>query len=136
MQRHLCLTDDVDKIPIEDLIRKIYVVLPTMVSNLETWKLISPAHFYVRYRFPSVKTDTWEEVMDITDVPLCEECFSENREDVSAPNDFSLALEKSPLRALDLFAGVGAFGLGMEATCPISMTHAIEIAPSAAQTLK
>lgn len=40
------------------------------------------------------------------------------------------------LRALDVFAGVGAFGLGMEEAGGIRVTHAIEISPSAAKTLK
>jgi DNA (cytosine-5)-methyltransferase 1 len=41
-----------------------------------------------------------------------------------------------PLRALDLFGGVGAFSLGMEETKCIKLTHAVEISPSAAQTFK
>lgn len=45
-------------------------------------------------------------------------------------------LEGRTLRALDVFAGVGAFGLGMEEVGGIKVTHAIEISPSAAKTLK
>lgn len=41
------------------------------------------------------------------------------------------------LRALDLFAGTGAFSLGMKAAgAPFKLTHAIEISPSAAKSLR
>ena len=41
------------------------------------------------------------------------------------------------LRALDLFAGTGAFSLGMRAAgAPFKLTHAIEISPSAAKSLR
>lgn len=97
---------------------------------------MSPAHFYIRYGFSSIKAESWMDVVEIENAPICEECFSQNHKDLCASDDFFKTLEKSPLRALDLFAGVGAFGLGMEASCPIKVTHAIEISPSAAHTLK
>ena len=49
-----------------------------------------------------------------------------------------LQISKSqPLRALDLFGGVGAFshGLSQGSGC-IKVTHAVEISPSATRTFK
>lgn len=40
------------------------------------------------------------------------------------------------LRTLDLFGGVGAFGLSMEESGCLKVTHAVEISPSAAKTFK
>jgi DNA (cytosine-5)-methyltransferase 1 len=46
-------------------------------------------------------------------------------------------LPQPQLRALDLFAGTGAFSLGMKAAgAPFKLTHAIEISPSAAKSLR
>ena len=47
-----------------------------------------------------------------------------------------MAAQKSGLKTLDLFAGTGAFSLAMKDIARIKVTHAIEISPSAAQTLK
>jgi DNA (cytosine-5)-methyltransferase 1 len=44
--------------------------------------------------------------------------------------------EFSPLRAFDPFAGVGAFVRGVENAGAIKFTHAIEICPSTAMTLR
>lgn len=40
------------------------------------------------------------------------------------------------LRAFDPFAGVGAFALGLQQALNLSLTHAIEISPSAAATIR
>ena len=42
--------------------------------------------------------------------------------------------KQKPLRALDPFGGIGAFGLGMEETSPLKVTYAVEVSPSAAKT--
>lgn len=45
--------------------------------------------------------------------------------------------QKTTLCALDVFGGCGAFGLALaEGSLSFDITHAIEIAPSAAQTYK
>jgi DNA (cytosine-5)-methyltransferase 1 len=138
-QRHLYLTNDVDKIPVADIIRKIFVATPDVLSDLETWRSVSPAHFYIRYRFPSIKNRSWRDdyiSVGAAEIPHCERCFGDNQKEVLAVSKYVSKLEKSPLKALDLFAGTGAFGFGMEKSCPIKVTHAIEIAPSAARSIK
>jgi hypothetical protein len=122
---------------VKDIIRKIYVVLPVTVSDLEAWKALSPVHFYVRYKFPSLKSLSWVEdfsSLEPKNVPYCDRCFSQNEKEITSLVEFSAQFE--PLRALDLFAGVGAFALGMELSCPMKLTHAIEISPSAARTME
>ena len=47
-----------------------------------------------------------------------------------------LAAQNSCLKTLDLFAGCGSFSLDMKNIAGVNTTHAIEISPSAAQTLK
>jgi hypothetical protein len=44
--------------------------------------------------------------------------------------------QKDTLRTLDLFAGVGALSMGLEETGGFRTTHAVEIGPSTAQTLR
>lgn len=44
---------------------------------------------------------------------------------------------KNPLKAMDIFGGVGAFSDSVAQACgAIKVTHAIEVAPSAAHTFK
>jgi len=50
---------------------------------------------------------------------------------------FLKAQKRKPLRTLDLFGGTGAFGLGLAEGCLcLKVTHAVEIAPSAAITYR
>ncbi|KAF9071000.1 S-adenosyl-L-methionine-dependent methyltransferase [Rhodocollybia butyracea] len=81
--------------------------------GIENWILHSPDHFYVRYCFPSLNVKTWDSKRCIT------------------------RKEKTTLCALDVFGGCGAFGLALaEGSSSFDITHAIEIAPSTAQTYK
>jgi DNA (cytosine-5)-methyltransferase 1 len=45
-------------------------------------------------------------------------------------------VQSNKLQTLDLFAGVGAFSLGMKESAGFNVTHAIEIGPSTAETLR
>lgn len=51
--------------------------------------------------------------------------------------DFNDKMQEKPLQAVDLFGGVGAFSLGLkEGSGCLQVSHALEISPSAAKTIK
>jgi site-specific DNA-cytosine methylase len=46
-------------------------------------------------------------------------------------------MQESPMTVLDLFGGAGAFSLGLkEGSGCMKVTHALEISPSAAKTIR
>lgn len=68
------------------------------------------------------------------DLPICPMCV---KQDFKKFNGMKMFLEKeAPLRVFDPFAGTGAFGLAMEEVGCFKMTHAVEITPSTAKTLR
>jgi hypothetical protein len=64
---------------------------------------------------------------------LGHDCHQRRMDELRAEKEF---VQRSPMRTLDLFAGVGAFSLGLKESGGFSITHAIEIGPSTAKTLK
>jgi DNA (cytosine-5)-methyltransferase 1 len=118
------------------LIRICYVFPYNAIDDLDFWTSISADHFYVRYQFPSLDVTSWNDKQPIVDrdIRVCVECCRDKLGRYNLMKDF--LSQGRPLRALDLFGGVGAFGLGMKETKCIEITHAVEISPSAAQTFK
>lgn len=70
------------------------------------------------------------------DVQICPDCFRENQVWQKNTERFMAAQKKKGLRTIDLFAGCGAFSVAMKNVAGVRTTHAIEISPSAAQTLR
>ena len=126
-------------IPITDIVRKLYIThkrsLPP--ADLASFLQLSPWNFYVEYAAPHYKVQRWREVrrLSVEDILICRHCFSDILHQKEKTEEF-LAAQKSGLKTLDLFAGTGAFSLAMKDIARIKVTHAIEISPSAAQTLK
>jgi len=75
-----------------------------------------------------------KEILDSSEVHACLPCLTQRKETLLT----GVKQTTQPqLRALDLFAGTGAFSLGMKAAgAPFKLTHAIEISPSAAKSLR
>ncbi len=96
----------------------------------------SPYNFFVKYHFPDLNVMSWDEHSRRAprDILVCHSCFVEDEKQTERFEEF--LKKQKPLRAFDPFGGVGAFGLGMEETCPMKVTHAIEISPSTAKTLQ
>jgi DNA (cytosine-5)-methyltransferase 1 len=131
------MTDKELKLHIEDLIRVCYVFPEIAIDNLDFWTSLSADHFYIRYQFPSLDVNSWNDRQPVDQkMNVCSECCREKLERIKLMKDFLFMGKRQPLRAMDLFGGVGAFGLGMEDSGVIKVTHAIEIAPSAAKTFK
>jgi hypothetical protein len=64
-------------------------------------------------------------------------CSAQMRRRLEDDRKFSLSSNSGRIfRALDPFAGVGSFSLGLATSKCIELTHAIEIAPSTAETLR
>jgi len=131
------MTDEEVKIKLEDLIRVCYVFPYSTIDDLDYWTALSADHFYVQYRFPSLSVSSWNDKQPINpDMYVCVDCCRDKLEQMKLMREFLAMGHRKPLPALDLFAGVGALGLGMEESGCIKVTHAIEIAPSAARTFK
>lgn len=120
---------------IDDLIGVCYVVVKGDMPDLDTWLAMSPRRFYVKYRFPSL-IDTWDSRsrMHWQDLAVCRMCM---KEELKKFNGMKTFLEReAPLRVFDPFGGTGAFDLAMEDVGCFKLTHAVEISPSAAKTLR
>ncbi|KAK7686545.1 hypothetical protein QCA50_010145 [Cerrena zonata] len=139
-EQHLFFTDLEQDVPITSIVRKLYVLHKSSLSeqNLATFLQLSPWHLYVQYSFPHWKVQRWREGKKLSeeDVQICPDCFKENQVWQKNTQRFLAAQRKKGLRTLDLFGGCGAFSLAMKDLAWVRTTHAIEISPSAAQTLK
>ncbi|OJA18063.1 hypothetical protein AZE42_05415 [Rhizopogon vesiculosus] len=134
--RHLFVTQDEMTIPLSSVIGQCQVYVRASVPELEAWLEMSPYHFYACYSFPSLNVTSWNHRhrLEPRDLLVCRYCAAE---DLAEWNHSQKFLKKhKPLRALDPFAGSGAFGLGMEESGCVKVTHAVEISPSASKTMK
>jgi DNA (cytosine-5)-methyltransferase 1 len=98
--------------------------------------LKSALHFYSHFKFPSLDVSSWNEkqTLSTNDILMCGECLTDRKAQFDLHNNF---LETTkPLRTFDPFGGVGAFGLGLEEAGCIKVTHAVEISPSASETMR
>ena len=136
VQREVYLTDDTVRIDVDLLIKPCFVVHYTDVDNLEVWLDLSPCHFFIKYHLPSIDSP-WSQRTQLKrhDVPACASCLAQDNERSEQLVAFT-SDRQNVLRAFDPFSGVGAFGLAMEEAGCIKFTHAVEITPSAALTLK
>lgn len=99
----------------------------------------SPDHFYIRWKHPTLLVQNRKDLLDLKsrELPLCPLCTAKEMEYNQSILDFLKHSKRHPLKTLDLFAGVGAFSLGLEkgSGC-LKLTHAIEISPSASATIR
>ncbi|KAJ4485596.1 S-adenosyl-L-methionine-dependent methyltransferase [Lentinula aciculospora] len=116
-------------------------VLPAEIRSqeIENWIMHGPEHFYVRYCFPSLDVQSWasRERIRRRHITICKKCHQKRLQEVESLNEFMTYQQKHTLRALDVFGGSGAFGTALAngSSC-FDITHAIEIAPSAAETYR
>ena len=68
------------------------------------------------------------------DILMCGDCLADHKTQFTMYKEF-LNIAK-PLRTFDPFGGVGAFGLGLEEAGCVRVTHAVEISPSASETMR
>ncbi|RDX51125.1 S-adenosyl-L-methionine-dependent methyltransferase [Lentinus brumalis] len=135
-ERELFLTKKVMiEIDIENILQCCVVLHHDAVQDLRSWLDESPLHFYVKCRCRSVIL-SWSSLTQISpgDVEMCQSCHEDQSAQTQQLEMFSK--QAHPLRGLDLFGGTGAFGLSMEQTSPLKITHAVEISPSAADTMR
>jgi DNA (cytosine-5)-methyltransferase 1 len=136
------LTDEEQVVPYTDVITKAIVLSHESFGQripLRKWLDISPYHFYVRYRLSKLEPKSWDERVRIAfrDLAVCKSCTEAAVAYYYDIQDFKNKMQKTPMRVLDLFSGVGALSLGLEqgSGC-MKLTHALEISPSAAKTIK
>jgi DNA (cytosine-5)-methyltransferase 1 len=136
-QRHLFWTDDFVTVKVHELLGVCHVRLYSSVSHdLPGWLSASPDHFYVKYRFPSLMVTSWAQKRELGTIKVCADCCLERRKEMDNLIYFSAITEKRPLCGLDLCAGSGAFSKAMEETAGVKFKYAIELSPSAAQTMR
>lgn len=105
--------------------------------SLRKWLEASPYHFYARYRFPNLNPElcTWDAKSRVPfrDLSVCKARTEEAIAYYYRINEFKNKMQEKPMRVLDLFGGVGVLRPG--SGC-VKVTHALEISPSAARTIK
>ncbi|KAK0466328.1 S-adenosyl-L-methionine-dependent methyltransferase [Desarmillaria tabescens] len=137
-ERHVFLTSSKNLVSVDaaDLLRVCFVFPYTHMTEEDDWLAMSADHFYAKYTFPSLKVTSWnaKTVIDPFDVPVCKSCTAL---ELKRFQDIKDIHERVKLPTLDIFGGVGAFASGMAEGCQsMKVTHAIEIAPSPAETYK
>lgn len=133
------MTDEQVNISVVNLIRVCFVFPLESIANLERWVALSPDHFYIRYCHPTLLVQAWDDLKELSclKLPLCKNCVGEELEYKKSTIKFLEYAQRHPLKTLDLFAGVGAFSLGLtQGSHSLKLTHAIEISPSASATLR
>ncbi|RPD65262.1 S-adenosyl-L-methionine-dependent methyltransferase [Lentinus tigrinus ALCF2SS1-6] len=136
-ERELCMTNAKPVVVnAKDLLRRCTVLHANSAPEmgLEEWLNLSPLHFYVRYSVPS-QPPLWSarEELKRSNIPVCIRCY---RDHLTKLEQHEALRKEPPLRAFDPFAGCGAFGFSMEELGHMKVTHAVEISPSAADTVK
>lgn len=130
------MTDVELEASLEDVIGQCSVIHPDSQRNLPRWLSKSALHFYSRFKFPSLDVKSWDDKQTLrtNDILMCSECLTDKKVEFDLHNHF---LETAkPLRTFDPFGGVGAFGLGLEEAGCVRVTHAVEISPSASETMR
>lgn len=130
------MTNQVTDISFSAIIKKAYVLVLKKIGHLQAWINASSQHFFLQYSFPALYKSCWSqrEILDSSEVHACLPCLIQRKETLLTEVEQAT---QPQLRALDLFAGAGAFSLGMKAAgTPFKLTHAIEISPSAAKSLR
>ncbi|KAF7971524.1 hypothetical protein HWV62_20924 [Athelia sp. TMB] len=129
-----------DQITVADLISPCSVLHKDAPKNLWNWLSRSPDHFFVCSRFPKTEPKFWADRKSIgyRDVTQCGICFADRKATLDLEDAFIKSMtRRNPLAIFDPFAGLGALGRGLEegAGC-VKVTHAVEISPSASETLR
>ena len=115
-----------------------YVLHDQSVPDYAQWVEQSPDHFHVFFHFPTLSPKSWAERREFEwkKMRVCGSCVDARYLHLERVREFETDAERKPLRIFDPFAGVGALSLGLERAGGMKLTHAVEISPSAAQTLK
>ncbi|EAU92360.2 hypothetical protein CC1G_00579 [Coprinopsis cinerea okayama7 len=141
-ERHLFLTDETQKVSIEDLRCVVYAPCRKSLEGrytLDEWVKLSSDHFYLEYNFPRLERNSWRDRVEVKceEHRVCTTCWKEKLHNLRLEKQFLKEMEKKPLKTLDVFAGVLGYSKGLsEGSGCMEITHAIEISPSAAQTAK
>lgn len=141
-QRHVFLTDEEAVIPYTNIITKCFVLSRESFGqrlSLRNWLNPSPYHFYLRYRFPKLRPQSWDEKARVSfrDLSVCKTCTEEAIAWYYDIQEFKNKMQETPLEVLDLFGGVGAFSSGLkEGSGCLKISRAVEISPSAARSFR
>ncbi|KAF7303103.1 Mitogen-activated protein kinase [Mycena kentingensis (nom. inval.)] len=146
-ERHVVVTDEVNTIPLTEVIRPVHVYALGFFKTDEerdAWIEYSPYNFYCAYYLPSKapqeRNALWpakRREVDPTEFLVCEFCPAPMFRDRELEERFDRA-EATEERdcCLELFLGTGAFGGAADdgSRGCLKPTHGIEISPSAART--
>jgi DNA (cytosine-5)-methyltransferase 1 len=139
LKRHLFFTDEIEEVPLDDVLAPCYVLHYDLILNMDLWTSLGARYFYYKYRFPRRSPASWDvrELLKESAGIGCEACAFVLQDRLAEAVSFSEEAEARKLRNFDIFAGAGAMSLGMEAAAGgMKTTHAVEISPSAARTFR
>ncbi|THV06517.1 S-adenosyl-L-methionine-dependent methyltransferase [Dendrothele bispora CBS 962.96] len=148
-ERSLYLTNETDIFPVKDLIRIIYVAPRSALKAddqsgndlREDWVSQSPYHYYIKYVFDKMEVSPamWRarKLISHSRLKICTSCLEAEQKRLEERQEFLEYIRQKPLPTLDLFGGVGGFGIGLaQGSLCLKVTHAVEILPSAAITYR
>jgi hypothetical protein len=141
VQHRILLTDEVASASTKSVLGKVFILHEDELSELKhADRGLPPDIFYISH-FVNIDWRNEEKPLDedrafaisqaeVESWRVCG-CWTQRADELARDHAFS-----RPLRALDPFAGCGAFALGLEQAGVLNLTHAVEIDRSAARTLK
>ncbi|KAI0354603.1 S-adenosyl-L-methionine-dependent methyltransferase [Trametes cingulata] len=135
-EREVVMTEETQQLDAQLLLNRCIVAHHDDVTDLEAWLALSPFHFVLRYHLPTLDA-SWSQRIHLRRrmVLACQQCLDLDNTLFEELDSF-ITGGQGYLRTFDPFAGVGAFALAMEELHCVKLTHAVEITPSAALTLK
>ncbi|KAH9984055.1 S-adenosyl-L-methionine-dependent methyltransferase, partial [Russula compacta] len=138
-ERHLFFTDEIEEVPLEEVLAPCYVLHRNLIFDMNLWTMLGAEYFYYRYHFTQRSPMSWDERESLKESAGvgCETCAYALQARLAEAVEFAEEAQAQRLRAFDVFAGAGAMSLGMEdVTGGMKTTHAVEISPSAARTFR
>lgn len=137
--RQLVLTENLQKFTSSDIVGRVYVLHQKRADffSLEKW-LASPSHFFFSHSAESKEKAFRHSLVpkDAKDHLQCEICLLPEGKKALELAEWRQRSADNALRIFDPFAGCGAFVLGLCELGNMRFTHAIEICPSTAETLR
>ncbi|KAI0095061.1 S-adenosyl-L-methionine-dependent methyltransferase [Irpex rosettiformis] len=136
-EHEIFLTDEIVIVEANALLKPCRVKAASSLSSekLQAYLNLSSAHFYARFHCQKATPFSWcrRTVLQAMALTICGICHAADQATAKQMEDFD---QIAPLKAFDPFAGTGAFALSMQEAGILKLTHAIELSPSTARTLK
>ncbi|KAI0686823.1 hypothetical protein BC835DRAFT_1309374 [Cytidiella melzeri] len=138
-EQELFMTEEVLLLSATTLLKpcKVRAITSLPEGTLHEYTSTSLLNFYIKWFCKKADLFHWKQRKELAEVSkiltTCAICLPASQSAARQAEEFK---ELRPLRAFDPFCGTGAFALSMQEAGALVLTHAVEISPSAATTLK